>query len=293
MSVSLRRGLGDRCTLKVARRLRQDTAVQGGTSNEVNFGLDQEDALHVRTCHHSGITRDLPEDILRLCAALQDHFIGRILNQVPRNLNDEDVALFAFEVDVTGEFNVRAEGVDSGRQLSGWPAEVAAEEAGSEIDPRGIGVRAPRGVIVRGSHGADRSGQRRRSGFAVARRVGNASDLRGCRIRSTRGHGQRVEASNGGRCDGRDGDVACDGRGRHAIDAGLGKDRVVACISKFDRLFASAQLALSTSDGLGICRKREEGEENEDASVGEEHRGMRFGEFKKARTCEVDLSLRL
>jgi hypothetical protein len=40
--------LGDRCTLKVARRLRQDTAIQGGISNERNVGLDQENALHVR-----------------------------------------------------------------------------------------------------------------------------------------------------------------------------------------------------------------------------------------------------
>jgi hypothetical protein len=28
---------------------------------------------------------------------------------------------------------------------------------------------------------------------------------------------------------------------------------------------------LSTSDGLGICRKREEGEDSEAASVGSEH----------------------
>ena len=31
---------------------------------------------------------------------------------------------------------------------------------------------------------------------------------------------------------------------------------------------------MNTSDGLGICRKREEGEKNEAASVGREHYGL-------------------
>jgi hypothetical protein len=31
---------------------------------------------------------------------------------------------------------------------------------------------------------------------------------------------------------------------------------------------------LSASDGLGICRKREEGEDSEAASVGSEHDGL-------------------
>jgi hypothetical protein len=42
---------------------------------------------------------------------------------------------------------------------------------------------------------------------------------------------------------------------------------------------------LSTSDGLGICRrKREEGEDSEAASVGSEHDCLE--EVAKARICE-------
>jgi hypothetical protein len=278
-------GLGDRCNLKVARRLRQGTAVQRGTSNERNVGLDQENALHVRSSHNLDIARDLPEDVLRLCAVLQDHILARILLQVPSNLNDEDgigivssIAVRGVESDATGEEDTCAEGVDTGRQ------HLVGEGAGSEIFPRGIGVRAPRGVRVSALHVADDGDQMRWSGRAVARRVGLAIVLtisfldliisvRG--ILSTRVHGQKgAEASNGVPGDGVDGDVACDGGLRHGGDASLGKDREVFGISKVDLGFD--KLALSTSDGLGICRKRDEGEENKAASVGKEHRGLEY-----------------
>jgi hypothetical protein len=269
--------LGDRCNLEAALRLRQDTAVQGGLSNECNVGLDQENALHVRFCQHRDIARDLPEDVLWLCAAQQDHFLAHILLQVPRNLNDEDVAEIAAEGNITGEVDICGEGVDAGRQC------YSTEDATVDIFPRGIIVKAPCGVGVRGLHVKDHVGQIPRSGRFVVRRVGLARSLtnsgidltisvRG--IRSTRVHCQ-VEASNGDRVDGRDGDVACDVGGGNGGDTGLGDDREVFGISKVDRQFASDQQALSTSDGLGICRKREEGEENEeDASVGKEHSGL-------------------
>jgi hypothetical protein len=267
MSALLRRV--DRCTLEAARRLREDTAVQGGTSNERNVGLDQEDALHVRTCHHRDITCNLPEDVLRLCAACQDHTKARILLQVLRNLNDEDVSVRAVEGDVTGEEDICTEGVDAGRQC------YSVEGAATDIFPRGILVSATLGVFERGLHVEDHCGQFPRSGFAVVRRVGLASDLRGRRKRSTRVHDQG-EASHGHPGDGRDGDVSCDDGLWHGGDTGLGDDREGAGISKFDIAVITIfpELALSTSDGLGICRKREEGEENEDASVGKEHRGL-------------------
>jgi hypothetical protein len=70
--------------------------------------------------------------------------------------------------------------------------------------------------------------------------------------------------------------MACDGGVCHGGDAGLSKDREVPRNSKGDigAGFGFLQLTLSTSDGLGICRKRDEGEENEKGSVGKEHRGL-------------------
>ena len=51
--------IGDRCHLEVARCLFQYVASQGGPSHKHNVGLDQQDALHVCTCAHHGVARDL------------------------------------------------------------------------------------------------------------------------------------------------------------------------------------------------------------------------------------------
>jgi hypothetical protein len=272
--------LGDRCHLEVAPRLRQDAAVQGGKSHERNGGLGQNDALHVRTCHYLDIARDLPEDVLCKCPVRQVHNRVCGLQQVPRHLNDEDVGIAlayalacAFEVDGSGDVDVRFEGVDAGRQFIGCATEDAAEGAASEIDPRGIGVESLGGISVGGLHGADRGGQSRRNGWSVGCRVGLARDLRGRRkLLSIRAQGE-AEASHGFRGDGRDRDVACDDGGGHGGDAGLGEDHVFTGSQEFDRGFFG-QLALSTSDGLGIYRKREQGEENEVESIGREHHGL-------------------
>jgi hypothetical protein len=70
---------GDRCLLEGTRRLRQDAAVKGGSSHERNSGLDQKDALHVRTSLHRDKACDLPADVLRQWGTrpgrIQDHFI--------------------------------------------------------------------------------------------------------------------------------------------------------------------------------------------------------------------------
>ena len=102
--------------------MRKDAAVQGGSCHEQNVGLDQKDAFHVRTCAHSDISRDLPEDILRKCAVRQEHIIICGLHEIPRYLNDEDVGVAfactmarALEVDIPRDQDVRAEGVDAGR----------------------------------------------------------------------------------------------------------------------------------------------------------------------------------
>jgi hypothetical protein len=108
--------LCDRCHLEGNKRLRKDAAVQGGSSLERHVGMGQNDALHVRTYAHRDIPRDLLEDVLRKCAARQDHLLRPILNEVPRRLNDEDVGVRAIEGDVTGKLDVCGEGVDAGIQ---------------------------------------------------------------------------------------------------------------------------------------------------------------------------------
>jgi hypothetical protein len=95
-----------RCRIEFARRLRQDAAVEGGSHLERNACLDQKDALHVRTCAHLDLARDLPEDVFRLCTARQDHIIVRSCKQVARDLNDEDVVGTAIEGDVTLDYDV-------------------------------------------------------------------------------------------------------------------------------------------------------------------------------------------
>jgi hypothetical protein len=245
--------LSNRCHLEVTRRLRQDAAVQGGTSREQNIGLDQKDALHVCTCAHPDMARDLPEDILCKCAARQDdiHVCG--LYQVPRYLNDEDVGGAATEGDVRADADARVEGVDAGRQWSVFTAEVSAEEAATEIDPLGISINAARGVSVRGLHGADRGGQTRRSGCSVVRREGLAHDLGGCRKLPTRVQGE-AEAGHGARGDGRDGYVASDDGGGYGGDAALCEDHVIASSLEADRGFRF-NLGIYTSRWLRTRRR--------------------------------------
>jgi hypothetical protein len=194
-------GLSDRCHLEVARRLREYAAVQGGTSLEQNVGLDQKDALHVCTCVHRDMARDLPEDILCKCAARKDHIHVCGLHQVPRYLNDEDVGGAATEGDVRDDGDARVKGVDAGRQWSVCAAAFPTEEAVSEIYPLGFSVKAVRAVSVRGLHGVDRGDQIRRSGCSVVRRKGLAHDLRGRRKLPTRVQGE-AEAGHGTRGDG-------------------------------------------------------------------------------------------
>jgi hypothetical protein len=118
----------------------------------------------VRTCTHRDSARDLPEDVLRLYAAL---------NQVRRYLNDKDVVYIASQVDVARDADGCDEGVDTRRQRN------IVEDAIFEIEFQASGPSAPRGVGVRSLHVADRGGQIRRNGSTVARGEGLASDLRG------------------------------------------------------------------------------------------------------------------
>ena len=273
--------------MEVACRLRQDAAVQGGTSLEQNVGLDQKDALHVCCFSHLDVARNLPEDVLHLCAAHQLHVGAFDLRQVPRYLNDEDVAGSAIEVDVRSDGHVCAEGVDACCQWSCCAAEFTAESTGSEIEPPANGCRASRGVSVRGLHGADRGGQMPRNGCEVGRREGLARDLRGRRKLTRRVSGE-AEAGHGGIGDGRDGDVTCNGGGGNGGDAALGEDHIVCCRQEFDRRRIGLQLTVNTSDGLGLCRKREEEEEEEAASVGREHDGLE--NLGKRECVKVDLN---
>jgi hypothetical protein len=107
----------------------------------------------VCTCANRDIARNLPEDVLRNCTILQDHsFVGGLV-EVASHLNDKDVGCTAMEVDVIGNTDACAEGVDARRQWSGLAAERGTiEDSISEIDPRAIGVGASRGIGVRGLH---------------------------------------------------------------------------------------------------------------------------------------------
>jgi hypothetical protein len=141
----------------------------------------------VSTCAHLDFARDLPEDILRKCTIRQDHIFVCSLEHIARNLKDEDVvSVTAFKVDGIGNCDVCAERVNARRQWGGLAAKSATEGSSSEIDPRGVFVRAPRGISVRGLHVADRCGHTGRCGHSVVRGVGLASDLQRCRILSTR-----------------------------------------------------------------------------------------------------------
>jgi hypothetical protein len=136
----------------------------------------------VRTCAHLDFARDLPEDVLRKCAIRQEHSFVRGLDYATCNLNDEDVvSVAAFKVDGIGDGDVCAERIDARRQWSGLAAKGATEGSSSEIDPRSVFVRAPRGVGVRGLHVADGCGHTLWSRHGVVRRVGLASDLQRCR----------------------------------------------------------------------------------------------------------------
>jgi hypothetical protein len=122
----------------------------------------------VRTFAHLHFARDLPEDILRKCTIRQDHLFVRGLVHVACDLNDEDIVpVAAFKVDGIGDHDVCAERVDSRRQRGGLAPKGATEDSSSEIDPRGVFVRAPLGIDVRGLHVADRCGHTCRSGHGV------------------------------------------------------------------------------------------------------------------------------
>ena len=163
--------------------------------------------------------------------------------------------------DVRADVDARGEGVDAGRQSE------AADFAASDFFPRGVGVDAISGVGVRCRHVKYRGSQKPWSGNGVVRSVGHSRDLRGRRRRSTGGQAQ-AEAGHSCRCDGRDGDVACDGGRWHGGNARLREDRVVAGSPKVDSWFF-----------VGICRKLVGEEENEAARFGK--RASWFGEFMK------------
>jgi hypothetical protein len=67
--------------------------IRRGTSLEQNLGLDQKDALHVCSCAHRDIARDLPEDIPCNCDIRQEHLRVFGWQEVSRHLNDEDVTV--------------------------------------------------------------------------------------------------------------------------------------------------------------------------------------------------------
>jgi hypothetical protein len=216
----------DRRTLEDGRSLRQDTAVQSGTSFERSGCLGQEDALHFSNCAHSDRTGDLPKDFVRRRLAVtieKSHLSASGEVYVPRRLNDVDTG--AIEGEVRVDCDVGAKGVDAGRQS------LAADEAAFEI--MAVSVGACGGVGVRGLHVTDRGGQDSGSGSDVVRRIGIARDLRGCRSLSIKGADQ-AKASNGARSDGRDGDVTGDNGVGHGGDAGLCEDGVVTGSSKVD-----------------------------------------------------------
>jgi hypothetical protein len=272
----------DGCHLEGAHRLSQDAAIQGGTRLERNSTLAQNDALHVRTCAHRDSASNLPEDVTRNNSAVQGHSEVRRLNESLRNLNDEDGTSISCEVEVPGDLDASAEGVDTSCQWSRGATEgfdgFTAEDTRSVFDLRAVGGSAPRGIVVCGLHVADRGGQSRLSHSAVARRVGfvGVPELRGrrkpicliCRVQD------QGKAGHGGRYSGRHADVAADSGLHHVGDAGLGEDREGAGRPERNRSRISIELALSTADGLGSCRKRKgkDGDE-EAASGGREHHG--------------------
>jgi hypothetical protein len=275
--VSLIGWFSDSCHLEVACCLRKDAAVQGRSSLEQNASLDQKDALHVCTCSNLDKALNLPEDILCLYTARQDHFLTRRYHQVPRHLNDEDVVGPASEGDVRVNGDVRLEGVDAVVSVGRLLQSEAANFTRKQIDPRGVGVGAPPCVGIRDLHVADRGGQKRRSGRDVARRVGMIAlpdELRGRGSLCIEGRGQ-AEAGNCCRGDGRDGDVTCDGGPGHGGDAGLREDRILDGSPELD-ISGGDQLTflLNTSEGLGICRKQGGEEDNGAARFGKEHRGL-------------------
>ncbi len=96
----------------------------------------------MRTCAHSYITGDLPEDILRLYAAQEFHFGVRGLHKALLCLHDEDVVFVALEGDIRAEHDIHVKGVDSRRQ------NLATDLASSEIGPLTVVVGAPSGAVL-------------------------------------------------------------------------------------------------------------------------------------------------
>jgi hypothetical protein len=106
------------CRLEVNCRLSQDAACQGGPSNEQNVSLEQKGARRVRTCSDC----DVAPQSARRCSPplrlLQHHFFqGHVcvlrLSWDTRRLNNEDRYSVAFEVDIFGDGDICAEGVDA------------------------------------------------------------------------------------------------------------------------------------------------------------------------------------
>jgi hypothetical protein len=170
--VCLNSWLSDRSLVEGARCLRKDTTVEGGASFEQCVLLDQEDALHVRTCANSNVTSDLPEDVARLhVATLGKEYIGTIsLLKASRRLDDEDVVFRALEVNVATDHDIAIKGVDTFRQSCAPDIAVF-----SWIRPVIVVVRASRGFVICQLHIADRCGQFLRSGNGVVRGVGRAT----------------------------------------------------------------------------------------------------------------------
>jgi hypothetical protein len=146
---------GHSCNLEVDRRLGQHAAVQGGFSFEQSVGLDQEDALHVGPFVHHYLAGDLPEDVLSQCTIRQDHGCVCRLEQTAPHLNYEDVGGAAIKIDIRGDGDVSIKSVDTSCQWIGYAASEATEDSCSEIDSRGIIVRARLNVVVRGLHVKD------------------------------------------------------------------------------------------------------------------------------------------
>jgi hypothetical protein len=155
------------------------------------------------------LARDLPEDVLCKCAALQDHLMLRILDRVPRHLKHEDVGGCAVEVDVTLEFDVRrGEDVDAGLQC--YDVEEAAaeiflapsllERPSTSLYVASVSLTAVVKALATEPRFGAKALPTKLSSFLICVESNNSPSESKVKLTPV---------------DGRDGDVTCDGGGRH------------------------------------------------------------------------------
>src|ERR1700712_3662254 len=88
---ALVRGLSDRATREIDRRLRQQAAVDAGPCPERDRCLREYDALGVRRGSERHCACDLPDDVLGLGAAREHHPGGCAECQIVTDLKDPGV----------------------------------------------------------------------------------------------------------------------------------------------------------------------------------------------------------